>query len=243
MAKEKIDFDKLKSEIAKSKNEKNMIPSNLGEATGSGIAPRDEFLNGLITSLQSGKATPSTNLIKVVENSVASKHGEVKKHEINENQTTRPTPPISKTSKVDMSPERDEQLFADLEKKRKQTLAESISNFQGKSPTGTPPAVNYNGTEYLTTPPIGTPMNENAIQVPQQINEGVLIENVKNIVNKHLTENLGPVFEEAIKGTIIEMYAVERIKEVLGENRDLIKEVVKDVIREIQAKNKAKAQS
>jgi hypothetical protein len=39
------------------------------------------------------------------------------------------------------------------------------------------------------------------------------------------------------------MYAVARIEEVLNQNRDLIKSVVKETIREIQEKNKAKAQS
>ena len=36
------------------------------------------------------------------------------------------------------------------------------------------------------------------------------------------------------------MYAVERIKEVLNENRDLVKSVVVETTREIQAKSKAK---
>jgi hypothetical protein len=76
---------------------------------------------------------------------------------------------------------------------------------------------------------------------PMQINEGYLVENVKKIVDNYLIDNFGPVVEEAIKGTIIEMYAVERIKEVLQENREMIKTLVYETIREIQAKSKAKA--
>jgi len=128
---------------------------------------------------------------------------------------------------IDMSPERDEQLFADLEKKRKQTLAESMSS-------------------YIEAPKVGAPMANQPPQqagAPVQLNEQYLAENVKNIVNGYLTESLGPIFEEAIKGTIIEMYAVERIKEVLHENKDLIRTVVIETIKEIQQKNKAKAQS
>ena len=75
-----------------------------------------------------------------------------------------------------------------------------------------------------------------------QLNEAALVENVKNVVNGYLSENLGTVFEEAIKGTIIEMYAVERIQEVLNENRDLIKTVVVETIKEIRDKSKVKAQ-
>jgi hypothetical protein len=117
-----------------------------------------------------------------------------------------------------MSPERDEQLWADIEKRKKQTLAESIEGFN------------------KTT---NAPMNN----VPtytggQPINEGYLIENVKKIVNNYLIENFGPVIDEAIKSTIIEMYAVERIKEVLQENKEIIKTVVYETIRELQAKKK-----
>jgi hypothetical protein len=61
-------------------------------------------------------------------------------------------------------------------------------------------------------------------------------------VNNYLIENFGPVVEEAIKSTILEMYAVERIKEVLHENKDLVKTIVYDTIRELQAKSKNKAQ-
>lgn len=234
----KLDLNKLRDEIDKEKQNRTAVPSHLGESVrGKGVAPRDEFLHGLKISLQTGQATPSSNLIKIVENKVAEKHGGVAKHKIEEVvqtpvQTQRPAP-------VDMSPERDEQLFRDLEAKRKQTLAESISNFQGNaSATSTPPVVNYNGTQFLTS----APANAHVAGGTMQINEGALVESVKNVVNNYLTENLGLVFEEAIKGTIIEMYAVERIKEVLNENRDLIKAVVIETIREIQAKNKAKAQ-
>jgi hypothetical protein len=236
MATKKLDLNKLRDEIDKEKQNRIAVPSQFGESvSGRGVAPREEFLHGLVASLQTGKPTPSSNLLKVVENKVAEKHGEVKRHEINE---VAPAPVQSRPKPVDMSPERDEQLFADLEKKRKQTLAESISSFQGSVPTTpSPSTVNYGGQQYLTSMPANAPAG-----APMQLNEAALVENVKNVVNNYLSENLGAVFEEAIKGTIIEMYAVERIKEVLSENRDLIKSVVVETIREIQARNKAKAQ-
>jgi hypothetical protein len=125
-----------------------------------------------------------------------------------------------------MSPEREEQLFRDLEAKRKKTLAESMQ-------------------QYYSTPAVGAPMNNNvSTSMPMttggipMLNEAYLAENVKKIVNGYLSESLGPIFEEAIKSTIIEMYAVERIKEVLQENREMIKTVVIDTIKEIQARNK-----
>jgi len=234
----KLDLNKLKDEIHKEKQNRNIIPSQLGESVGTGVAPRDVFLHGLQASLKSGQENPASTLIKVVENKVAEKHGGVKVHTVNE---TAPTAVATPTVAAP-SPERDEQLFADLEKKRKQTLAESISNFQGNAPAGeTPPAVNYNGTQYLTSAPAGSPTVAAPAGATMQINEVALVENVKNVVHGYLDENLGTVFEEAIKGTIIEMYAIERIQEVLNENKDLIKSVVIETIKEIRDKSKVKA--
>jgi hypothetical protein len=241
----KLDLNKLREEIDKEKKSKNMVPSQLGESVG-GASPRDEFLKGLLVARESGAETPSTTLLKTVENKVAEKKGEVRKHAVNENVAVATPTYAPKKPTVDMSPDREQQMYQDMDKMRKQTLAESISNFhgnQGTTGTPTPPTVNFGGQQYLTSLPANTPVNENSAQMPMQINEAALVENVKNVVNGYLSENLGAVFEEAIKGTIIEMYAVERIKEVLTENRDLIKTVVVETIREIQARNKAKAQS
>ena len=234
---EKLDLNKLKEEIHNEKQSRNGVPSQLGENVGVGVAPRDVFLHGLQTSLKSGQETAASTLIKVVENKVAEKHGGVKVHAVNK---TAPTP-TANPRPVTQSPDRDEQLFADLEKKRKSTLAESISSFQGNSNTNNAPqspTVNFGGTQYLTTPPVGSPMNEGHVQAPMQLNEAALVENVQKVVNGYLNENLGPIFEEAIKNTVIEMYAVERIKEVLNENRDLIKSVVVETIKEIRDRSK-----
>lgn len=230
---QKIDLNKIKNEIDSRKNEKNMVSSQLGEKVGTGVAPRDTFLHGLLEARETGKDNAATNLIKVVENTVAAKHGGIATHEV-----ATPVAPAPATRKpIEMSPERDEQLFADLEKKKNQTIAESIANFQGGAGTTTPaPTVNYNGQQMLTSIPAN-------VVSTGQINEAALVENVHTIVNSHLQQNLGPIFEEAIKGTIIEMYAIERIQDVLRENRDLIKDVVVETIKEIQARTKAKQTS
>ena len=232
MAEKKIDLNKIRDEIANEKQNKYATPSQLGESAGRGVAPRDTFLHGLQQSLLTGQETASSNLIKVVENATVQKHGGIPTHKVNQ-----VAPPQQPRKAVDMSPERDEQLFADLEKKRKQTLAESIAGFQGKN-TATPqaPTVNYNGQQMLTSVPQGAGVPQ--LQGSGQINEGALVETVQQLVNSHLSNNLGSVFEEAIKNTIIEMYAVERIQTVLNENRGLISEVVRDVIKEIRDKSK-----
>lgn len=219
MAKNSVDLNILRKEIDVRKQERNSIASKLGEATvGTGIAPRETFLHGLLTSLNTGRDTASSNLIKLVENETAKKVGEAVRHKVTKAEVEK-TP--TRTTPIDMSPERDEQLWQDMEKNRKQTLAESMNKYIAPS-TGT-----------------------QARQPQQQmnLNEGYLVENVKKIVDNYLIENFGPVIEEAIKGTIIEIYAVERIKEVLQENREIIKSVVLETIREIQANSKKKAQA
>lgn len=239
----KIQLDKIKEEIKSRREQSNVVPQHLGENVNSlSGSPRDEFLNGLVTSLKTGSATPATNLVREVHNTVVDKKGGDTKHS-----THTPTPAPSnrptqgsRPSKPNMSPERDEQMFKDFEKMKGSTLAESIENFSGgRGGAGnSSPTVDFNGQQYLTSPPSGAG-NKGA---PQQLNEGVLVESVKSIVNEHLTENLGPVFEEAIKNTVIEMYAVERIQEVLKENKDLIKSVVVETIKEIRDRSKSKAE-
>jgi len=214
----KVDLSKLKDEIDNRKNGK-MITSGYG--AGNKVAPRDEFLYGLMESLKSGKETSSSALVKTVENKVASKRGESRLPisdlvSPQQYQVQRQAP--QRINEEDMSPERDEQVFIDLEnKRRKQTLAESMESYIGAPRTN---------------------QMQNNPNIPNQLNEGYLMENVRKMVNEHLIENFGPIVEEAINSSIIEMYAVERIKKVLHENKDLIETVVIETIRKLQAKNK-----
>jgi len=214
----KVDLNRLRTEIDSRKKERGVIGES---AQGGNLLPKDQFLNELLTSLQTGKPTAASNLIKLVENKTAVKHGETVRHSIEElpQQTQRPVQrPLNE---VDMSPERDELLWAEMEKRKKQTLYESI---QG---------VNQ---------PVAPMQNNVGVGKPMNLNEQYLAESVKNIVNNHLVENFGPILEEAIKNTILEMYAVDRIKTVLHENKEMIQKMVYDTIREIQAKSKSKAQ-
>lgn len=209
----KPDLNKLKTEIANRRNEKT--------ATIDGVAPRDKFLNGLLESLHTGRETQASALVKTVDNTVAAKKKETARLPINEAVPVQ-SPPAQRPVPIDMSPERDEQLWEEMERRKKQTLAESMQT-------------------YVQSPNIGAPMTNVPMQ-PTSLNEQYLTENVKKIVNNYLVENFGPIVEEAIKSTILELYAVERIKEVLTENKEIIKTVVYETIRELQAKSKTKAQ-
>jgi len=228
----KPDLNKLKAEIDTRKRERGIISSKLGESAGNAAPPRDEFLNGLITSLDTGKSTAATNLIKLVENKTAEKKRETIIHNIDTSTIShntnlqQNTTPLGRTSlnENESSQDREELLWAEIEKRKKQTLTEQMASMLPQNANAM--QQNVNGM----------------LQRPQNLNEGYLVENVKKVVDNYLIENFGPVVEEAIKSTILEMYAVERIKEVLNENREMIKTVVIDVIKEIQAKSKAKAQ-
>jgi len=217
---EKLNLNKLKDEISSRKRGKNVAPSSLGEQTTIGASPRDTFLYGLMESLKSGRDNASTNLVKTVDIKAAERKGETPKLSIKPIQQQHPQA-INEVS--DMMPERDDQMYRDFETKKNQTLAESMQT-------------------YFQAPSVGAPMKNQPPQQVGQLNEGFLVENVKKMVNNYLAENLEPVFEEAIKSTIIEMYAVERIKEVLHENKEMIKGLVVEVIKEIQAKAKSRAQ-
>lgn len=218
----KPDLNKLKAEIDNRKKQKGIISTKLGESTGVPVPARDEFLNGLLTSLHTGKSNTATNLIKLVENKTAEK----KKENLIHNNVTPLAPATQNVNNLvhqtnehnEFSQDRDELLWEEIERRKKQTLSEQMVDYSK-------PAGNQN------------------IQKPQMnLNEGYLVENVKKIVDGYLIDNFGPVVEEAIKSTILEMYAIERIKEVLQENKEMVKTIVVEVIKDIQAKNKAKKQ-
>jgi hypothetical protein len=218
----KPDLNKLIAEIDRSKRERGVLAENI---QGARLLPKDKFLHELVNSLDTGVSTQATKLIKIVENKTAERMNETPRHNISREDVAVIQPqPRQRMNEVDMSPERDEQLYRDLENKRRQTLADSMQGYINTPAVGSPMS---NQSNYGLTPPQG-----------MQLNEAYLTENVKKIVNGYLVENFGPIVEEAIKNTILEMYAVERIKEVLTENKEIIKTLVYETIREIQAKSK-----
>ena len=249
----KPDLNKLRTEIDTRKREKGTLVEN---SQGVPIPAKDVFLNSLMTSVMTGQNTPVVNNIKTMNEradivSGAIKTGIVTPEAINKIKELKnssgyvaPVPvhpqfrqPVNEV--VEMSPDREDAFYGDLNRKaRNVTMAESIEEFnRGKvNPTGLYNAkgqpVNPDGS--LINPPALTYGSNGA----PMINEGYLVENVKKVVSGYLIENLGPIMEESIKSTILELYAVDRIKEVLQENKEMIKTIVYETIRELQAKKK-----
>jgi len=229
MSNEKVNLSKVRDEIEARKRERGIVPQRLGEATGNFTKQSDEFLNGLLISLRTGQPTPSTNLLREVENKVAEKTGE----------PTRARIPLQKQAPVEpeyvapkyQRPERgansqiesfdrEEKLFTDLEAKRRRTLAESIGDTIGNGQS--PKVAQYSQNQ------------------PMMLNEAALLDNVKGVVNEYLAESLLPILEDSTRNVIIEMYAAEKLKTVLYENKEMIKSLILEVFRELQAKQKAK---
>ncbi len=220
---QKLDLNKIKEELNSRKTEKVSISTQLGETVFVNSSPmkRDVFLNDLLTSLKSGRETQSSSRIKIVENTVAQKHGEVRKMTVNNVPEQRQNNShLHNLNEGEMSPEREEQLYLDLEKKKKQTIGQQMEGFAPQRPNYNQQPINYNN------------------QQPQQINEDYLANSVNKIVGNYLGNNLGTILEESTKNVILELYAVERIKTVLNENKKMIKDIVYETIKELQAKNK-----
>ena len=90
--------------------------------------------------------------MKTVANEAAKKKGETAKLPIT---SPTPTAPVNETATpVQMSPERDEQMYADMKTMGNKTLAESIQGFSGTNPSPPQaPVINYGGSQYLTSAP------------------------------------------------------------------------------------------
>ena len=120
-----IDLTKLKSEIERRKTESTKISTNLGEKTviTSG-PPKDKFLNGLLESLNSGRDTHASKLVKMVDNKVAEKregthiHKDVKINEI-ENLNN---PPV-----VNNNGDRESLLYEEIAKMQKNYMHNQYS--------------------------------------------------------------------------------------------------------------------
>jgi len=208
----KHDLNKLKEKISNRKNDLNLTSSN--------VNPRNKFLTELYESVDSGKETNASVLVKRVHNLVSEKKNEKTMLPINENFDTnfnnqkQTHQPFIFSKENDM--ERDDDLWKEIERRNNQTLANSLEKYSQYS------------------------LNKNQQPSFPQINDDLLNQKIKGIIDNHLLESFTPIVEETIKSTIVELYAVERIKEVLKENKNLIKEIVYDVIRELQKRTKPK---
>ena len=217
MTKNSVDLSKLREEIDNRKQEKNTINQEDTKQ-----APKDSFLNGLLTSLKTGQESMSTKKLKMVEQKAAEKKGETKKN-FSGNDTMLDA--IEKhggggnTSEIPTAPEptgdkdRDHLLYEEYDRKMKEMFGENAKNVMQPHQLKQP---------------------QQRSQPKQQLNEEYLVGTVKKILN----ESFAPMVEDAMKDAIVEIYSVEKIKEVIQENESVIKGIVINTIRELQKKKK-----
>lgn len=204
----KIDLSKLRDEIDTRKKDKG-IPNNNSSSgsVGNSNLPKDSFLNELVESLNSGRESKSTKLIKMVESKAVEKNGDVNvDNKINENKAISKTP-----QQPTQNVERDDLLYEELNRRKKEMLNNGVSNYHNK--------------------PIQNEINQ---QQSGLITENKLNEAVDNIIK----EKFAHIVEQAMKDSIVEIYAETRMKEVLDENKEYIKDIVIETIRSLQKKKK-----
>lgn len=171
-----------------------------------GVNPKDAFLNELLTSLKSGQPSRSTDMIKLVEQKTAIKTGEAAPGSATQTVAARTTPQ-SHTPNPAEDQEREGLLLEEMEKRKKQLRNQGLMPPQQQGITESGAA--------------GVTLNE------EYLNEVVL-----NSIN----ENVAHIVEQAMRDTIVEIYVGERMKEVLMENKDVIKTLVLETFRELQKK-------
>jgi len=221
---EKIDLKNLSSEISARKREKKETAVKLGES-GRAAMPSDQFLNGLWHAKESGVPNAATNTLKnkidITEGKTPSRqidNLDLMQHVDNTRQPIQQRPVVERQMPVTEAPDRDDLLYAEFERKKR----ELYENF---------PTIYKNPPQQQQQP----------ARTGQVLNEEVILD-VKRDVIGYIKENFAPIVEEAMKDAIMEMYAVERIKQVINENNDIIEKIVIDTIRKIQERNKQKKQ-
>ena len=210
MTKSKLNLNKLKEEIDRRKSQ--------GVSEGIVSNKNKNFLNQLRRSFETGVHTESVDKIKTVANKASEKVHD--KFGVNEkkpfsNVNEIPVEQPKQRAIITDDYNRENKMFDSFQQSNKQTLAQALESQIG-----------------------GGQQKMNPQNTSTQINEQVLINKIDERLNNYLVENIGEIFNDSIKNVILEHFTKEKIKEVILENNDLIRESVIGVIRDLQKKKK-----
>lgn len=221
---DKINLNKLKEEIETQRKLKGVTsPHYNANETNPNIIPKNKFLTELKHSLDTGKESVSAKIIKDVNNAVLIKEN---KHKNNFNLPKSNNQTVTNASQQTSgyldyeSNERDNRLWEEF-KRRNDEITSKFNTHQD-------PSIHLN--------------NKSQINEHHQINESTLNSNIKGAIENYLVENFNGVIENAINSTILEIYTADKIKNEITKNKELIKSIVIETIREIQNKSNAKRQ-
>jgi hypothetical protein len=141
--------------------------------------------------------------------------------------TTTYKPPIEATNQLNEEKERG--LYEEIER-----MNGHQKKMNPNYPTSNPLAQNMNNMQY--------PSNN-----PNTLNENAFVESVEKRVLTNLNESLGAGIKEILKETVLELYTTAKINEVvttnpeilkkmLTENKSVLKQIVIEIIRDLQKK-------
>ena len=247
MTKDIIDLDNIKGIIEKTKKENKERAIALGEDVTVHLTG-DVFLNELQTSLVEGALNPSSAKVVAVNEAIMVKDGErttidpkLMEHIGNGQTTVNVNPQLQQEYPQNQpSPQYQQQ-------QQQQEQYQQLQYAQPIQPTSNPDQNFYAEIErkqrelatlqgHGQVPQTGKPvMNEQYIATPNALNEQISI-----AFDNFLKEDLSTVLQEAMKSSIVETYKAERVKIALQENKNLIRTIVLDVIKELQERNPKK---
>ena len=247
MQAKKFDIKAIENLINNRKAEQTVKQKALGESIGVTTAVDNE-LNELVVALHTGNQNSRVvNKMKVVEhraNNIDPKTGRNNNSPLDENTIKHITTQTPKTpNKIPMheslggagamkndlaSKERDDLMFNNFNGKMTHTPMHDIQKLYNQSNI-----INeYNGG-----------MNSYQDPKPMQgINPQIIQEQIGQQTQAFINEHFVNLADKALKNHIVETYAIDRVKKVLIEQmQPVIKEMVLEIIREIQNKNKKKS--
>lgn len=210
----KLDLSKLQGEIEQRKRDKGISVQSGGF---SGGQPKDEFLHKLMNSLESGVVSESIDRIKMVDNRASEKLNE------KPNYVQPRRAPQTQHNQINEDEDREEIMWENVQRGRKSTIYDELDKH------------NRNYTQQYNQPQFNPQQH---YQQPQMMNEQYVVNLVENALNNFIGENFNRVIEDSIKNVVFEMYASERIKEALVENKDIIKKEILLVLREMSNRKK-----
>ncbi len=243
-----MDIDSLRKEIEGRKQQLTERQNVLGEKVmvkQSG----DQFLRELVHTAKTGQQTNASIKVKEVDR-VA--EGKITGKQVDPNilqhvTTSTPNPNINSTS-TPKPPQTTAAMDARMAEAKR--IREAANNPNANIPKTSNAGVADALQQYMNTPQVGAPMQQNNGMLTEQqmmakyaqnpnmgsTSNSVINEQVSNVARELLNENFGKLYAEAMKNSIIETYKAEVIKEAINENRGFIEKIVRETIIDLQKK-------
>ena len=248
-----LNLDKLKNEINSRKQERgDEVVALAGE--GKASLPKDMMLHKIIEATKTGRVNEAIIAIKTVDHNANNVAG-VEKSRYNAmalspdlnvhinssvNETSKPLSQALSNNTTPTSYKPPVESINQLNEEKERGLYDEIERMNSHQKKMNP--------NYPTVNPLANTNNMNNNNQSQQIlNENAFVESVEKRVLTNLNESLGAGIKEILKETVLELYTVNKIKDVLtenteitkkmlNENRAYLKQIVIEIIRELQKK-------